>query len=106
MHALTAAIERQTTPAANGTEDASYSVIRSHTDVAPVESQRPPEQAPAFDPEKHHLGTLCPSKDEWGSTGQSLRNASNQCLACKARAKREKDARKRAERQALEAPAD
>lgn len=102
MHALMQATFRQTTPAGNGMADSvSCPVIHSHTDVEPVETQ-----APAFDPEKYHLGKLCPSKHAWGSTGQSLRNDSNQCLACKARAKRDKDARKRAERQVLEASAD
>jgi hypothetical protein len=62
----------------------------------PVESNNGQiENVPPYDATKHHLGTLCPSKDEWGRTGQSLRNADNQCLACKARAKREKRKAKR-----------
>lgn len=67
-------------------------------DPLPVEDS--PPTIPPYDTAKHHLGKLCPYKDEWGTTGQSLRNADNQCLACKARAKAAKDARKRAEREA------
>lgn len=57
-------------------------------------------EIPTFDPTKHHLGKLCKRGHEWGNTGQSLKNADNQCLECRALAKREKDARKRAEREA------
>lgn len=53
------------------------------------------EDIPPYDPTKHHLGKLCPCQHEWGTTGQSLRNADNQCLQCKAQAKREKRKTKR-----------
>jgi len=54
------------------------------------------DTVPGYDTTKHHLGKLCPNKHTWGSTGQSLRNADNQCLECKALAKREKRKAKRA----------
>jgi len=78
--------------------------------VASMEAQSTLGQAPAgedtrgnipsYDPAKHHLGKLCKRDHEWGSTGLSLKNTDNQCLECKALAKREKDAKKRAEREA------
>ena len=58
------------------------------------------ESIPPYDRAKHHLGKLCKRGHEWGNTEQSLKNADNQCLECKALAKREKDAKKRAEREA------
>ena len=114
--AMEHALERQRVPASgyvysSNTENAPR-VASADGDipVASMEAQSRLGQAPAgedtredippYDRAKHHLGLLCPAKDEWGTTGQSLRNTSNQCLACKARAKREKDAKKRAGREA------
>ena len=57
-------------------------------------------ERPTFAPTRHHLGPLCKRGHAWGSTGQSLRNADNQCLVCRAQAKREKDAAKKAEQEA------
>lgn len=59
-----------------------------------------PGSVPPFDRAKHHLGKLCKRGHEWGDSGQTLKNADNQCLECRALAKRDKDARKRAEREA------
>lgn len=72
----------------------------SYTEVVTLTDERIPESAipatvPPYDASKYHLGKLCPSQDAWGTTGQSLRNADNQCLACKARAKRGKRAQQR-----------
>lgn len=53
------------------------------------------DTVPAYDTSKHHLGPLCHNTHAWGSTGQSLRNAENQCLACKASARRDKRAKQR-----------
>jgi hypothetical protein len=53
------------------------------------------KSTPLYDPAKHHLASLCPRQHAWGTTGQSLRNADNQCLECKAQEKREKRAKKR-----------
>ena len=66
-----------------------------HTQLAPLVEEQVPDSAipatvPPYDLAKHHLGTLCHNKHEWGSAGQSLRNADNQCLECKAQAKRDK----------------
>ena len=71
-----------------------------HTQPAPLAEEQVPGSAiptsvPPYDPAKHHLGKLCPNSHEWGSTGQSLRNDDNQCLQCKAQAKREKRKAKR-----------
>ena len=82
--------------AANGTEDASYGVIRSHTDVEPVESQRPPK---TFDHPNFYLGELCPRGHEWNGTGKTLKKKKgNKCAACENERKREK--RLEAKRQA------
>jgi hypothetical protein len=47
---------------------------------------------PAYNPDTHMLGVLCPQEHDWQGTGQSLRKRSNhRCLACDAawaRAKR------------------
>lgn len=96
------------------TQDATASSVTGNTGsvstdgdipVAGIKAQRRLGQAPAeedmqesippYDRAKHHLGKLCPGKHEWGTTGQSLRNTDNQCLTCKAQAKREKRQAKR-----------
>src|SRR5262245_54966682 len=49
-------------------------------------------QAPAYDTDRYYLGTLCPRRHEWQSTGQSLRHTRNRvCLECD----REKTAERR-----------
>jgi hypothetical protein len=115
IQALTQALERQGVATSDGmyssntiipaTEVAiSYQEAR-HTQPAPLAEEQVPGSAippsvPLYDPAKHHLGKLCLNKHEWGSTGQTLRNTDNQCLKCRTLAKREKDARKRAEQEA------
>ena len=62
------------------------------------------ESTPAFDPEKHRLGKLCPKQHEWGTTGQSLRtrNKAGFCLRCNAELNK---SRRTATRQAMGATA-
>jgi hypothetical protein len=86
-------------------EDTSITSADGDMPAASMEAQSTSRQTPAeedtrgsvppYDPAKYHLGTLCPRNHEWSTTGQSLRNLDNQCLKCKAQAKREKDAAKR-----------
>jgi hypothetical protein len=95
-----------------GSSDGDTGIISADGDLpaASVKAQSTLGQAPAgedtrgrippYDRTRHHLDSLCKRGHEWGSSGQSLRNADNQCLECKAQAKREKDARKKAERAA------
>jgi hypothetical protein len=105
MQALMQVIERQAPPAGNDSYDsASYRVIHSNTGIEPEEPMVTEPSADQrdtvldYDHSKHHLGTLCPRGHDHSGSGHSLRNADNQCLACKAQEKREK--RARAKRQA------
>lgn len=110
IQTIVQALERQTTPAGNGLS-ASYTTMPA-TEVAvsyqeAAYTQRPaladeqipespmPAAVPPYDPSKYRLGKLCPKGHDYHGTGRSLRNNGNQCLECKAQAKREKRKAKR-----------
>jgi hypothetical protein len=103
LESLLRALERQKPLGSNGAYSSNTAidntVIQPRTlaqGAEPVpESTQVSGDVPPYDTSKHHLGKLCPRQHAWGTTGQSLRNADNQCLACKAQAKRAKRAQTR-----------
>ena len=67
--------------------------------IQPLAIEGTRENIPPYDPAKRTLGKLCPSKHEWGTTGQTLLRKHNQtCPVCEAEKKREKRAMNKATR--------
>jgi len=74
------------------------SATDTHSDVTATEALEGASlgQAPAYDTDRYYLGTLCPRRHEWQSTGQSLRHLGNRvCLECDREKTRERRQAKR-----------